>query len=275
MDYVRHAFREGFAKGLFLRYALMGLAKAHVLSRRFVYDWSLVDRPHYAFGLLHSATEARCLGHRELTAIEFGVAGGNGLLAMEAYAADISDLVGIKIHVVGFDTGTGLPAPEDYRDIPYLWAPGDFDMDVSGLRSRLRSASLRLGPISETLPTFMREVDAKAPIGFVAIDVDLWSSTRDCLTMFDSDSYTRLPRVWCYFDDIIGTIPDIGELLAIDEFNAANETVKIRQPFNLRTNIPLQPAWAEQMWQAHSFHHPDYTRLLVSSKDRELPLAPH
>ena len=274
MGNVQQALQEGLANGLFRRYALMGLAKTNLLSRRFVYDWALVERPHYAFGLLRSAVEARILGYRQLTAIEFGVAGGNGLLAMEKYAADISQLVGIDIQVVGFDSGAGLPTLSDYRDLPYLWAPGDFAMDVASLESRLQSVTLRLGPIAETLPTFLEELGANAPIGFVAVDVDLWSSTRDCLELFDADPLTRLPRVWCYFDDIVETIPEVGELLAIREFNDAHESIKIRQPFNLRRNIPLQPVWAEQMWQAHSFYHPAYTQLIVSSPNRELPLEP-
>jgi len=267
------ALQDGLGKGLLRRYALMGLAKSNLLTEKFVYDWGLVDRPHYAFGLLRAAQEARNLGHGAITVIEFGVAGGNGLLAMERYAKDISRLLGLEIHVVGFDTGTGLPAPHDYRDLPYLWAPGDFEMDIAELESRLTSATVEFGAISETLPAFLEGFDNSAPIGFIAIDVDLWSSTRDCLKVFDAAPATRLPRVWCYFDDIVATIPDVGELLAIEEFNDSHSAIKIRQPFHLRANIPLQPSWAEQLWQAHDFKHPSYSRLLSPRQERQLPLA--
>jgi hypothetical protein len=264
---------EGVSKGLLRRYALMGLARTRLLSQRLVYEWALVDRPHYAYGLLQAAREASALGHSEMTAIEFGVAGGNGLVALEEYARDIGIQEGLTIHVVGFDTGVGLPAPHDYRDLPFLWASGDFDMDVDALRRRLTTAQLKLGAISETLPEFLGPLPAGRPIGFISIDVDLWSSTVDCLKVFEADASNLLPRVWCYFDDIVSTIPDIGELLAIHEFNQRHEQTKIRQPFNLQGNVPLQPEWANQMWQAHRFDHPDYTRLLAKHSDRELPLT--
>ena len=40
-------------------------------------------RPHYTWGLLHSAYLARSLGLPRISTIEFGVAGGNGLIALE------------------------------------------------------------------------------------------------------------------------------------------------------------------------------------------------
>ena len=268
-----NAVNEGLGKGLLRRYAFMGFARTGLLSKDFIYSWGLVERPHYAFGLLRAAEEAKALGHSGMTAVEFGVAGGNGLLQMEKYAQDLSAKFEIDIRVVGFDTGAGLPPPQDYRDLPHLWASGDFQMDVDALTSRLTSAQLVLGPINETLPGFIEQLNARTPIGFVAVDVDLWSSTRDCLALLESDASKLLPRIWCYFDDIISTIPDVGELLAIDQFNEANDHIKIRRPFSLRSNVPLQPTWAEQMWQAHSFRHPDYCRLLANESQRQLPLT--
>lgn len=275
MSSVSQTAKDGFGRGLLRRYALMGLARTNLLSRRFVYEWALLPRPHYAFGLLSAASEAKNLGSSGFTAIEFGVAGGNGLLEMESYAQELSEQMNLSIDVVGFDTGAGLPTPRDYRDLPYLWAPGDFDMDESSLKDRLTSARLILGNIAETLPVFMEGLSDSRPVGFVAVDVDLWSSTKDCLNLFEASPSKILPRVWCYFDDIVGTIPDVGELLAIHEFNESHDDTKIRQPFNLRANVPLQPSWADQMWQAHSFKHPDYGRLQTGVADRELPLNPN
>ena len=55
-----------------------------MLSTARRYELGLVDRPHYAFGMLNAAREAAALGLASITAVEFGVAGGNGLLAMES-----------------------------------------------------------------------------------------------------------------------------------------------------------------------------------------------
>jgi hypothetical protein len=59
------------------------------------------------------------------------------------------------------------------------------------------------------------------PVGFVAFDLDYYSSTTVAFRVFEKE---HLPRVHCYFDDTIW--PEsayhneyIGELCAIREFN--------------------------------------------------------
>src|SRR5690606_4085480 len=47
---------------------------------------ALVRRPQYAYGIHRACDLARKLGIPRITAIELGVAGGNGLVAMEANA---------------------------------------------------------------------------------------------------------------------------------------------------------------------------------------------
>ena len=110
---------------------------------------------------------------------------------------------GVEIDVIGFDRGEGLPKPLDYRDLPYMWREGDFEMDVEALRRRVPTAELVLGDIEETLSGFLRERDP-SPIGFVSIDVDYYSSTVASLSLFRSGYEYFLPRVFCYFDDTVG-----------------------------------------------------------------------
>ena len=70
-------------------------------------DFDIWDRPHYAFGVHRAAQLAKALGHEAVTVIEFGVAGGRGLLALEKLAAIMSREIGIRVDVAGFDTGVG------------------------------------------------------------------------------------------------------------------------------------------------------------------------
>lgn len=232
------SIEHGVTKGLGLRYTLRLAGKARLISDSKQLELGLVDRPHYAFGLLRAAIEARSLGYKSVTAVEFGVAGGNGLLALEQYAEQISSEIGIDIKVVGFDTGQGLPAPVDYRDLPHLWAQGDFEMDVDRLRGRLSSAELVLGLVAKTVPEYLETHDPESPIGFVSFDLDLWSSTVDAFNIFRSSPHHCLPRTWCYFDDIVGTTEDVGELLAIREFNEEAHGRKIRQPLHAESQCP-------------------------------------
>lgn len=68
-----------------------------------------IDRPHYGLCMLNAALEAKALGHKAMTVVEMGVAGGNGLLCLCRHRDEIQKELGIEILVVGFDTGAGLP----------------------------------------------------------------------------------------------------------------------------------------------------------------------
>ena len=70
-----------------------------------------VCRPHYTWGVLHAAHLAKVLGIKRISVIEFGVAGGNGLVSLENIAQEVERLLGVGIDVYGFDTGVGLPKP--------------------------------------------------------------------------------------------------------------------------------------------------------------------
>lgn len=67
------------------------------------------------------------------------------------------------------------------------------------------------------------------PIGFVSVDVDYYTSTTDCLKIFNLPSDNYLPYVFTYFDDVynIDYNEFCGELLVINEVNLKNENRKI------------------------------------------------
>jgi hypothetical protein len=234
-------------------------------------------RPNYTWSVLHSARIAKTLGINRITAAEFGVAGGNGLIALEAAAVAAERLLGVAIDVVGFDAGSGIPAPRDHRDAPYLIAPGDFPMDQDRLRARLRRSQLVLGLVEETLPRFL-EGDS-APLGFLSIDLDYYSSTVAALQMLEAPASRLLPRVMCYFDDVMGyPWGDFnGERLAIAEFNARNERRKISPVYGLRYFLPMPYAgamWPEMMFLAHVLDHPHYNDAEGTALVNRLDLEP-
>ena len=220
-------------------------------------------KPQYIWGTLQGATLAQALGIPRVSVIEFGVAGGNGLAALERVAEKVEALCGVGIDVYGFDTGRGLPRPEDYRDLPNLYGEGHFPMNPDALRARLKKARLILGPVADTVPRFL-ESEA-APVAFASIDVDLYTSTVDVLKLFESGSRILLPRVFCYFDDIFGfTFSEFtGERLAIREFNEKHSMRKISLIPGLKYFLDedLRTAWwAESIYIAHIFEHELYAR---------------
>ena len=238
-----------------------------------------IERPHYGYCMLEAAKLAAKLGHTAMSVIEFGVAGGNGLLAMERHAGFVEQETGIKIEIFGFDMGTGLPPPRDYRDLPYLWQSGYYRMEKAKLEERLQRSKLWLGPVTESVQGFLETFGSNPPppVGFISFDLDYYSSTVEAFHVFSRGSISVLPRVIRYFDDIAGDCEAAfniftGELLAIAEFNAASDDVKIAECRGLRFSPGHIPRlWHEQIYIAHLFRHPDYQRPIHAST--QLPLS--
>jgi hypothetical protein len=131
-------------------------------------------------------------------------------------------------------------------------------MDEEGLRKRLQRARLVLGLVDESIPAFMKS--KPAPIAFVSFDLDYYSSTVQALKLLEAEPDLVLPRIYCYFDDILGfTYSEYnGERLAIAEFNASHEMRKISPIYGLRYCLPARYSmaqWAEQFYIAHIFDH--------------------
>jgi hypothetical protein len=218
----------------------------------------------YAWGVLQGAALAKILNHSRISVLEFGVAGGSGLLSLERVAELVEQKVGIGIDVYGFDAGKGLPKSKDYRDVPYMWEEGDFSMDEGQLRARLKRAQLRLGLVEETVPEFVRS--SFAPVAFISFDLDLYSGTKQALALFEADAGKLLPRVFCYFDDIMGYGYNdfTGERLAIHEFNNEHELRKLAPIYGLKWFVPQEyfnDRWIEMLQIAHLFDHPAYGTL--------------
>jgi len=150
-----------------------------------------------------------------------------------------------------------MPPPVDYRDLPYLWQAGYFAMEPDKLKSRLRSSKLMLGPVEETIQHFCSQ-ENPPPIGFISFDLDYYSSTMAAFKIFAAAPRHLLPRIACYFDDMVGDIDwayndFTGELLAIREFNAANDDMKLAPVQGLRFyGSRLPRAWHEQIFVAQS-----------------------
>ncbi len=225
------------------------------LWKRCYVDEPTLGRHPYVRNLMIAAHEAINCGYSKIVAIEFGVAHGGGLLELCNVARFLRDRTGLEILVAGFDTGKGLPPPVDYRDHPELWSESDFAMkDPEALRAKLPGfAQLVIGDIADTLVPFLSEL-GDARIGFVAIDVDYYSSTKKALRIFDHDPEMYLPVVTIYFDDLFGTLiwnPWCGEGLAINEFNQEHQLRK------LTSNLPYRilPA-PEANYTCHVLDHP-------------------
>jgi len=236
-----------------------------------------VERAHYGYCVFHAARQAKFLGLKQISVLEFGVAGGNGLINLEYHAIETKKHLNIDVQIYGFDSGKGLPDPVDYRDLPYFWHGGSYEMDQAKLLSRLQFAKVVVGRISDTLPTFFDEYKPAA-VAAVFIDLDYYSSTMEAFKLFEIARENILPRIYMYFDDMIWPEDALysnftGERLSILQFNDNHGDQKISEAFYLRYGPNNYGAWRNQIYIYHDFAHRDYCRFLGSSDSRPESLA--
>lgn len=235
-----------------------------------------VPYPAYAYGMLNAAIQAKELGLKCISVIEFGVAGGNGMLAMQELAKEIENEIGITFEIFGFDSGSGLPLTSGYRDQLYFWSKGSFPMDVVALRARLNRSVLIIGDVAETATTFINNYNP-SPIGFIAFDLDYYSSTKSAFNIFKNNENYFLPRVECYMDDIssyevLSASTETGVLRAIHEFNIESDTniLKKEQVSRFR-HFPS--GWNDCMYVHHNFNHKYYSTYIAKSYNMHLDLV--
>ena len=229
-------------------------------SSEAVVSLNMSTRSAYAYCLYNATKLAKKLNYKSFSVIEFGVAGGNGLFFLDKFADQLSKEFNIDIQVYGFDLGTGLPKPQDYRDLPYIFKEGLFPMDKDKLLKRLKRSKIIFGDVKDSIKKFIHEFNP-APIGFIANDLDYYSSTFNSFDIFNYDSKFYLPRIFCYFDDVLGDEVSMygeftGELLAIEEFNQKNKDKKIHLNQNLIWFSKNH--WRYKIYYYHDFLHPKY-----------------
>lgn len=255
-----------------LRHANIGSFEARLRA-------GAVLRPHYAMCLYYAALQAKRLGHRAMTAVELGVAGGSGLLCMSEHARTIQKELGVEIVVIGFDAGAGLPETSDPRDVKYYWSAGAFPMDQPALQSRLAGkAELIIGDVADTCPNWYPQADA--PLGVISFDLDLYSSTMAAFSLLEKDNV--LPRIWCYFDDITdqpeSCLTDfVGEAAAIEDFNRMPKRKVLGDNLSQARvfgGYPVSESWHSKIYIYHRLTHPHYnTSVYDRSSEAQLALT--
>lgn len=190
----------------------------------------------------------------------------------EKHIQEVEKIFDVELELYGFDMGSGLPTPRDYRDFPHYFKGGLYKMDIDAVQRKLKLAKLVIGNVKETCATFFEKYDP-APIGCIFYDLDYYSSTLDSFVILDAESIRFLPRVFMYFDDIVGG--DIwlsnaytGERLAINEFNDKHEFYKICPNYYLLEEYRI-PWFSSMIRIYHDFKHPRYNDYIASSEQLE------
>tara|TARA_Y100000816_G_C26055126_1_gene553601 strand:- start:399 stop:1244 length:846 start_codon:yes stop_codon:yes gene_type:complete len=256
----------------FIKYCLQKLSLIINFSSHFLVKTNSTKRPNYAYCLYHSANLAKKLNYKSFSIIEFGVAGGKGLLFLEDFAKKIEKDFDIKIQIYGFDLGSGLSTPVDYKDLKYWFNEGFYKMNEDQLKKKLKKSKILIGDVKDTIKDFFENYDP-SPIGAIFHDLDYYYSTVNSFKIFENDNKYYLPRIFNYFDDINGTELEMyndltGELLAISEFNKKHKMKKILLNKNLiYFNNEI---WRGQIYHFHDFNHPNYNKYIGGAEQIEL-----
>jgi hypothetical protein len=116
-----------------------------------------------------------------------------------------------------------------------------------------------LGPIAQSIAAFLQRDFSSAPIGFVSIDVDYYSSTVDALALLTHRPASLLPRVIVYLDDLEYLTHNswAGEQLAVNEFTVQHPMRPIERHAFLRGfRIFKNARWIDHIYQCHVLDHP-------------------
>ncbi len=202
----------------------------------------LLGRDCYSLSVAHSVLQAILCGYKSLTLVELGVGAGAGLRELSLIAKKYSSLFEVQIDVIGFDNASGLPKPDGYKDHPEIWSMGEFLLpNFKKLEQELsENTTLIIGDVKKTIPDFCKLYQIKNDvIGFVSVDLDYYSSTKDALNLLQMTADKYLPALPIYVDDtnnLISYSSYSGERLAIEEFNEENIYVKIEEKANFDIN---------------------------------------
>lgn len=222
--------------------------------------FDLIPRQHYALSIQRAFKTAKNDGINKIYLLEFGVGAGGGLININRLAKLISKSYDLDYEIIGFDTGSGLPQPVDYRDHPEIYSKGDYpDLQFKELKLPPKTRMF-YGDIKETLNQFIDVIIKKkdnSRIGFISIDVDYYSSTNSALNVLMKDQSLYLSKVVMYFDDVLEQTHNkfAGELLSIDEFNKSKNIYRKITPIkSLKySRIFRNSSYLQKIFHCHIF----------------------
>ena len=119
-------------------------------------------------------------------------------------------------------------------------------------------AEIIWGDIGDTIGPFTDSIDSAAPLGFISVDLDIYSATVAALRCLTGKPEKYNPAISMYFDDVSFFFANewAGELAAIAEFNGEHELRKIGLDRSLPGRRPIPSAsWYSKMYVCHVLDH--------------------
>ena len=182
-------------------------------------------------------------------------------------------MLDVSIEIYGFDTGSGLPAPDLNEDLPFLWKKGLYNTNKTALEGKIKS-KIFYGDVKNTLDDFVKINRNK--ICCIFFDLDLYTSTINFLNQIPKINDHLLPRVLCYFDDVYVFENYInqfnGVFKAIDEFNKNFSDYKLGYSVDHFKDFKF-PLAKTSIYTLHSFKNELYKKYISSDIESDLSLG--
>ncbi len=213
------------------------------ICKKMVKDSKFSKRPDICTAICLATAQSICLGKEGISLVELGVHNGAGLEFIIKVVDYITDppkkikikKIDMKYRIYGFDTFSGLPPLKGFKDHPEVWSEGQFSSEytydemVTTFSGR---AELIKGDVEDTVGEFLvNRLDTDYSLGFISLDLDLYSSTVSGLKILeDKDTTKYIPAITLIVDDkdfLVTYNPWQGEAAAINEFNAEHNDRKI------------------------------------------------
>lgn len=164
---------------------------------------------------------------------EFGVGSGASLVSyvksLKLFCSYIHENP-LQFPICAFDSFRGLPSPSDSKDLHPTWTKGTSATPLDEVKRRvqrelnLSKSRIRFveGFFEDTLTADLRDRIGGERPSFVMLDVDYYSSAKLILEwlrpFMQSGCLVYVDDVWWYYGN-----PRMGELAAVNEFNAAGD----------------------------------------------------
>jgi hypothetical protein len=212
------------------------LAELREISKEWSRRKPFSARPDVFSSICLATAQAMCWGKKGISLVELGVFRGGGLSFIVDVAEHLTDNIGMKYHVYGFDSFDGLQNFVGYEDHHEIWEPGDYSakhLHDKVLKKFENKAVLIEGDVKDTVKPFLVDkLSIDYPIGFISLDLDLYSSSRNGLKILEDENPSKyIPTVMMIVDDqdyLVTYNEWCGEGLAISEFNEAHKFRKIQ-----------------------------------------------
>jgi hypothetical protein len=139
-----------------------------------------VDRQTYIYCIFQKDKLDSLLDYKKVSIIELGCGGAMASSIRKNTSSKTERIYEVRIELYGFDTGSGLPKPREYRDIPHHFKDSLYKVDIDAVQRKLKLAKFVIGDVKDA-QRFLNNIIQRRLDRLQGLDY--YSSTFDSFTI--------------------------------------------------------------------------------------------